>query len=148
MIRELTSIELPLCLQLAPLFFIEGLLPGEFKNEVFIKTWENLYSINIGKIHGAFNEEQLYGAIGGIIFPDPNTGDLIATEMFWYVMPEFRKGTVGLRLLNYFENWAIKEGAKRIIMVHLNSLQPDRLSMFYKKRGYSPIEIHYIKEVA
>lgn len=147
MIRELTLSELTLCLQIAPLFFMEGLLPGEFKNDVFIQTWEKLYSINIGKIHGAFNDNNLCGAIGGIIFPDPNTGDLTATEMFWYVIPDFRKGTIGLKLLNYFENWAIKEGAKRIIMVHLNNLQPERLSILYRKKGYLPIEIHYMKEV-
>lgn len=147
MIRELTFAELTLCLRIAPLFFIEGLLPGKFNEDVFIQTWEKLYSINIGKIHGAFNGDNLCGAIGGIIFPDPNTGEIIATEMFWYVAADFRKGTQGLRLLNCFENWAIKEGAKRIIMVHLNNLQSDRLSVFYKRKGYSPIETHYIKEV-
>src|SRR3989304_1594017 len=139
MIREITLPELSLCLEMAQSFF---------KEDIFIKTWESIYSFDMGKIHGAFyNDKQLCGCIGGIVYPDPNTGDLLATEMFWYVMPEFRKGTVGLRLLDCFENWAKQKKADKIIMVHLSNLQSDRISTLYKRKGYTPIETHYIKEV-
>lgn len=148
MIRKIISGELPLCLDIARLFFIEGKLPGNFNAEIFLKNWDYFYQEERGQIYGIFKESELCGGIGGIVFPDPNTGDIIATEMFWYVKPEYRKGIAPLKLLQYYEAWAIEKGAKRIMMVCLTLLQNNRLTKLYDRYGYKKIETHFIKEVS
>lgn len=43
------------------------------------------------------------GALGGLIAPNPYNPNLqFLIEMFWYVLPEYRKGRAGLMLLNKF----------------------------------------------
>lgn len=145
MIRLLEINELPLAYELGLEFYKEGKLPGALKKEVFISTWTRLISTKMGVIFGLF-DDKFIGMIGGFVFPDPNDGALVATEMFWYVDKQYR-GIGGIKLLKKFEKWAVSVKAKRLIMVHLADLMSDKLKRFYNKQGFSSTEVHYIKEL-
>ena len=80
------------------------------------------------------------------MFPDPNTGEMLATEFFWFVNPESRGS--GLKLLKVFEKWAKEKGCKKVIMVHLSDSMPEKIRNIYLRFGYKVAETHYIKEVA
>lgn len=127
-------------------FYAEGRLPGRFKPDVFERTWNKLLAAQIGSIFVLHHEQQPVGAIGGAVFPDPNDGDPVATEFFWFVTKEHR-GTGGVRLLDTFERWAKGMGARRLLMVHLQNLNPDGLRQFYERRGFQHVESHYLKEI-
>lgn len=146
-IRYVQSSELPLLFSMAENFWAEGKLPGQFKPEVFIRTWTTLMENNIGRILGYFKEDRIAGALGFILSPDPNDGEMVATEMFWFVLPSDRGGT-GLKLLHFYERLAKAAGAKRTIMAHLQGLNDEKLKHLFARRGYRPIETHYLKENA
>lgn len=146
MIRLLKISELPLAYNLGLKFFKEGNIFGKLKKDTFISTWTNLISKKIGTIFGLFRDNTLIGMIGGVAFPDPNDGELVVTEMFWYMDKQYR-GVGGIKLFKAFKKWAKAINAKRVIMVHLTGLMPKKLEQFYKKQGFSPIETHYIKEI-
>lgn len=126
-------------------FFAEGKLPGRLVPGVFCETWERLYAADMGVIFALWRDGGIIGAIGGAVYPDPNDGELVAMEFFWFVTAEARGR--GLALLSRFEAWAKERGAVRIAMIHLNNLQPARLCELYHRRGYREIETHYIKEI-
>lgn len=126
-------------------FHAEGKLPGRFVPEVFEHTWRTFLDAGVADIFVHEQDHHITGMLGAIIYPDANDGALVATEMFWYVAPEAR-GT-GLRLLRDFETWAQRRGAARIIMAHLHELMPEALTKLYLRRGYRPVETHYLKEV-
>lgn len=147
MIRELTPNDLEKASELGSKFWEEGHLPGEFKREVFVKNWETLFTIGMGTILGLFGDDgEPVGYLGLIFAPDLNSGDVTATEAFWYVDPTKRGN--GLKLLKAMEELAIKKGCKRLTMVHLNNLHPEQLGNLYRRWGYTPVETHYIKTLS
>lgn len=144
-IRALRVEELEKCIPIGEAFFAEGKLPGKFDGEVFCGNWRTYIESGIGAIFGLFMGEELAGVMGALIFPEPNSGEKQAMEMFWFVTPKARGR--GLSLLPKYEEWARAEGAKQICMAHLHDLQPERLKQLYERRGYRPMETHYLKEI-
>lgn len=143
MTRELHSNELKLCLDGGLAFFDEGKLPGKFDPETFLTKIGSFIDGGSGVVIGYFNDNVIRGAIGGIKYADIYTNDLVATEMWWFVLPQYRGGTAAMRLIRAFQTWAKASGCKRCSMVHLAGLQPERLKHVYESLGYSLTETCY-----
>lgn len=149
MIVTLTAegLNIPEFISLANEFYEEGRLPGKFTIEAFIHNWKNLISNDIGVIWIALSEGSIDGALGAMLYPDINSGELTAIEAFWFMTKEARSGKSALKLFKTFEAWARNMKAKRIIMAHLHNLTPEKLKRFYEAKGYKAIETHYMKEL-
>jgi GNAT superfamily N-acetyltransferase len=145
MVRALTVSDLPEAALLGPQFFAEGGLPGRFVPDVFSAKWGSLIEQGIGFILGLFRDGRIAGAFGGVVVEDLNSGDLVASECFWFVTPESRGR--GFELLLAYEAEARKRGAVRCSMIHLLSLQPEKLGELYERRGYKAVETSYFKEL-
>lgn len=144
-VRPVTIEELPQVVGVGFQFFKEGDLPGGFVPDVFIRNWTSLLSEDRGVFFGLFKEDRFVGGLGAVICPDLNNGQLMAVETFWYVQPQHRGR--GLRLLREFEKWAKERGARRVAMLHLLKLHPAEMNTLYKRLGYRPVEVNYIKEL-
>ena len=131
---------------LADEFYGEGNMPTDFVPEVFEKTWTNLFKAKIGVIFLLKSGEKIIGSLGAVKYPDPNSGEMIATEFFWFVNKESRGK--GLKLMKAFESWVAEQGIKKMIMVHLSGSMPEKLKSLYKRMGYNEMETHFIKEIA
>lgn len=142
MIKELQIEELKRAAEIGKQFFIESNLPGAIKPDIFDKNWRFLIGNGMGKIFAMYEGEELVGALGAIIAPDINDGDLCATEAFWFVT-EANRGA-GIKLLLYFVKYAKEIGCVRINMVHLFNEHANKLSKLYGKMGFKPIETHYV----
>jgi GNAT superfamily N-acetyltransferase len=129
-------------------FFNECELPGSFKLDVWKFNWAQLLTHNFGAMWVGMKSGVPAGFIGGILAPDINNGDIVASETFWYVLPKFRGSTIGVRLVNHFEVWARDMKAARIIMAHLADSMPEALKEFYERRGYRPRETSWIKDLS
>ena len=145
MIRPARVDELKTIANICQEFQTEGKLPGELIPKVFEATWSTCIEKGVGRIFLIDHDDELVGFLGGLLYPDPNDGATVATEMFWFVRKQYR-GKFGLRLMKEFEDWAIAEGAKRLMMVHLQTLNPEGLRKLYDRDGYKLIETHYLKE--
>lgn len=147
MIRCLTSEEVPLLIEGGREFFEEGKIPGGLRADHFIASWQSFIESKDGRILGLFSDGgELLGMLGFIVHPDMNNGDRIAVECFWFVRKPHRGQ--GLQLFEEFERQAKDMGAVRLAMIHLERLQPEKLSNLYERMGYTLIERHYVKEVA
>lgn len=145
-VRPLTVEEIPSLADMGAQFYAEGNLPGRFVPEVFVATWNTLYSLGVAEILGLFRDDgELLGVLGGIVSPDPNDGDLVAMEMFWFVRKEARGR--GLLLIDAYEKWARARGAKRAMMGLLKALAPEVLQKTYLRRGYSERETQFQKDL-
>lgn len=146
-IRALTVKELPLCLPFGEAFIDEKHLPGPFNADVFLRNWTTFLTSYPSVIFGLWKDEELIGGLGGMIFPDLNTGQSIGIEFFWYVGKEYRGSIGSARLVLRFKKWAKERGAVRWRMIHL--LDPDetassvKLAGFYEGVGLKPIEVGY-----
>lgn len=149
MIEQLTvkTIADPELLELGSTFFKEFHLPGRFIPDTFIKTWTKLLDLKMGAAWSYRLEGHLVGGIGGIIFPDPNDGQLVAMETFWFTHPSHRSGMASIKLYNTFEKWAIEMQARRIVMASLHNDYMMTLRNLYMRMGFKPLDITYVKEL-
>jgi GNAT superfamily N-acetyltransferase len=148
MIRLLDRSELPLCVGGGELFFTECQLPMQFKPEVFLERIGSLMDTGVAGVIGSFDQDgTIHGALAFSIYDDVYTGAKTATEMWWFVLPEHRGGTVAMRLIRKFESIAKLNGCERVCMIHLASLHNDRLSELYNAMGYQLIEHCYSKPI-
>ncbi len=132
-------------------FYEEKLLPGKFDASHFISSWENYFKVGIGTmwvLRGNFGSSPgIHGGLGALLYPDHYSGDVIASEAFWFVAKEHRGGTEGVRLIITLENWAREVGATRVMMAHIAGVTSEKLETFYGKRGYKKSEVLYVKEL-
>lgn len=144
-LREATVEDFPRMETCAREFFAASRFLNGFASDVFENTWTGLLAGDAGVIFLLEDEHAIHGALGGVAYPDPHTGELIATEFFWFVS-EGHRGQ-GLRLLKAFEEWARAKGCVQIRMAYLMDLMPSKLEMVYKRLGYVPAEVLYVKEL-
>jgi hypothetical protein len=144
---ELASLtDIPAVAELGEPFFREASAPGKFDRQSFIAAWNGLIGSGVGSVHIVRKDDRVTAAFGGVCITDFNTGDPVAMEMFWFADPADRS-IENLRLLRRFEEWAAAAGAKRVCMVHLKSINAERLERYYEKRGYVPLETYYWKDL-
>ena len=145
MIREATLEDLPLMEDAAKEFYASSKFLVGFNIKKFCEFWEGLLTTKIGIIYLLIEDRKVRGAIGGIAYPEIYCEGTTATEFFWFVEPYYRG--VGLELYKRFERWAKDNGCKQIRMVHLKDLMPEKVGAIYKRLGFTPIEVHYAKEL-
>lgn len=139
-IRRLGPWEEEDMLPLAEQFHTEANIGAEFHREACLANWQ---SLSTRVAFAMFDGEELAGILAGFIAPQFMTGVMLAQEMFWYVKPEHRRGTAGVRMFQEFEKWATEQRAYGIVMASLADNPP--VAELYKKRGYRHIESHYLK---
>jgi len=79
------------------------------------------------------------GMLALTTYPHPLSGDLIATEVVWWMEPEARGGRAALKLFAAGEAWARAQGATQLQMI----APSDKVGAFYERLGFGKIETHY-----
>jgi GNAT superfamily N-acetyltransferase len=93
----------------------------------------------------ALHEEAPVGIIAGAVHPFLlNNSDTVAAETMWWLDEPYRKGRMGLRLLDAFEYWA-KNVAHCSIAQMTRLKDSERIGKIYDKRGYVPAETIHCK---
>jgi GNAT superfamily N-acetyltransferase len=147
MIREAQVEDLPKLEPCAREFYTASHFLKNFDPERFVDMWTALLDSGAGAILLLTDEDtgEIHGTLGGVVYPEPYSGTLVATEFFWFVK-EARRGE-GLRLLRAFEAWARDKGCAQIRMAHLVDVMPAKLEKVYRRFGYTPAEVLYVKEL-
>lgn len=145
LIRPVTLDEVPRLLPGAQQFFDEGYLSGTLNEKHFVSALRGFISNGTGIVLAAIENDEFLGSIGGVVYPDYATGDLVAGELFWYV-PQEHRGIIGVRLLKAFEAEAKKHGAARVYMIHLTDTRSEAFKDFYTRSGYRLVENIFCKE--
>lgn len=145
MIRKVGTGELALLIPLGEEWFSSSGILGKFNGQRFRTVWTEFLGKDNSVIFGFETDTGIHGVIGGIFYPDINTGEQTANEFFWYVSPSYRGA--GIKLLKKFENWAKEHNCKKIRMTHLLEGKMDALEDLYRKRGYRAVEMTYEKGV-
>lgn len=117
----------------------------EFKIDVFVAGWEQIFKAGCGVIFLLMDGDVIKGTIGGVAFPDICHGRPVAQEFFFFVT-EGARGE-GTRLYREFERWAIERGCVQIRMGLLVDSMPEKLDVVYRRWGYRKIEVGYMKEL-
>ena len=117
-----------------------------------IDTYKSILEIYNGD-HGillvAEQDGQIVGITAGLVFSWYfNSSHKTGQELFWYVHPDYRKGTIGIRLLKELERQAKEKGATTFIMVSEELMgNHDYMEKLYHKLGYHNYESAYIRNL-
>lgn len=142
--KQLTAQEVPLMYPGGRMFLEEAKFPAPFSEESFGRTWRTLIVASLGEVWASMEDGKIVGAIGMAFLEDTFTGVPTAFEQFWWVHPDHRQSRLGLELWHKFEERARERGSKRMVMVHLASLNLQRM---FEKRGYRLAEQTFWKEI-
>lgn len=94
----------------------------------------------------AYEDEKIVGMLAGAIAPHIIAQHKTqAIEMLWWVHARHRQSKIGLKLLQAFEEWGDIHNVNFFVMAHYS--KTPELSTIYKRKGYTPIEVSYMKEV-
>lgn len=85
----------------------------------------------------------LIGMLGVMVYPHPMSGELMGSELFWWLDPDHRGN--GVWMLRRAETWATAAGAVRMQMMH--PVTKPRVGAIYQRVGYTPIETLYQKDL-
>jgi len=99
-------------------------------------------ALSLGVIFVADDAGLLVGMIAVARLPHPVTGDFYADELVWWVEPDYRRGSLGPRLIRRAETWARDHDLTLIQMVA--PIGTD-VGAFYLACGYVPVETAYQK---
>ena len=113
--------------------------------EYLTKRYKSLSQAGVGAVFVLKNQERIVGVFSCLKAADIFTGDALAIETGWFVLPEFRGA--GLKLLTAFDAWAKEQGCKRKALIHMEDSFPEALKKLYVRKGYSLVESHYVAEV-
>jgi len=87
------------------------------------------------------------GMIVGLASSTPFSDDKIASELAWWVDPEYRGTRGSIELVYAYEEWARRVGCKHVTMALLPSLTNPKVEAYYERLGYHKTEISYLKEL-
>lgn len=147
-IRNARPSDMKALCRMALSFYAVSCYAQNFKDDIgsFAATVADLATSGTGVVLVAESDGVICGMAGAMLIkpwfsPQHKTGQ----ELFWWVDEDHRKTRAGLSLMKALEAWAIECGCKTFSMCSTANLEPDRLAQLYKRLGYVPQDIFYIK---
>lgn len=123
-----------------------GLLTGDKEAQ---ESWNDVWVATIESGTGGIIAYEVDGEVAGVmcfhIGISPLDGVYQLSEVMWYLQ-ETHRGE-GMLLLTAAEELARAQGCKRVFMGHLADAKADRLGKIFKRRGFRPTEIYYLKDL-
>jgi GNAT superfamily N-acetyltransferase len=105
--------------------------------------------IETGIVLVAYDGERVIGLMLMVVGPMPfNPSTLCATELVYYVDPDYREGGTGLTLIKQAEKIAASKGVKYVSMIHLDSVVPEKAESIYNTMGYARTETLFTKDIS
>lgn len=146
--KRLSVEELPRIREIGREFTKAAKRKHPFNEQHFEAVWGTLLAIDIGVIfYEEDNEGKIIGVLAAFFNPDMFSGVLVAAETFWFILPEARGKHLSSSLLDAYEAEAKARGCADILMVALAELSPEIVGAIYTRRGFTPLEVIYLKEI-
>lgn len=89
---------------------------------------------------------QIEAMLAAVALEHPVSGEPYADELVWWVEPEHRGSSIGPRLLDLAEAWAVSNGLTMLKMVAPSG--STALAAFYVHMGYHAVETAYVKPLS
>jgi len=71
----------------------------------------------------------------------------IVQELWWWLTPEARGSGAGQMMFKEIERWAKEKNASALTMIALDDERVEKVSKFYRRAGFRPMERLFFKEL-
>lgn len=128
-----------------------GLLDG-FDSDFWCRYWGAMIRDGLGIVlyctPSGDSGERPVGMLCATVAIAHADGAIQVAEALWYMEDGYRKGALAGRMVGALEVFARGAGARRVAMTHLVDKTGVRLSRLFKRWGYAPFEVGYIKDMS
>lgn len=101
--------------------------------------------LTLGIILVAEVDAAIEGMIALVALEHPFSGEPFGDELVWWVEPGHRGSSIGPRLLDLAEAWAMSKG---LVMLKMVAPAGSDIHEFYTRMGYVPVETAYSKQLS
>lgn len=109
---------------------------------------DHIITTGLGIVILAEDENKnVIGAMAGMLYPHYFGNELQASDLFLFVIPQYRTGTTGARLMKHFEEEAIKRGASEVVLANSTGVEKDKVAKLFERSGYVHRGYVYTKNV-
>lgn len=144
MIRSATEDDFQSILDMSAKFWLETQFDEPFEPDHTVKMVRMAYDHGLLAVVDIDGER--VGFCAGIkSFILGSTKALCATELAWWLNPEYRGGKNGVALLLFMEELVKEQGIKYWTMVSMQSSMPEQVGKMYERMGYIHSETCYTK---
>lgn len=148
MIRRATVGDIPRMVELGERFHNESHYAQNgvtYSHEKMAASLGEMVGANSCVVLVAERDGETIGGAAAIANAPYMTVDVVATEIFWWMLPSERGHMDGIRLLMALENWAKNVGAKAFSMISLGAIEGGMVERIYQRLGYTMVERSWIK---
>lgn len=142
-IRLLTFWEVHDTMELARMFHAEAGFGAPFCPEAYQGTMSLPDVCAVGMFLHDGARVELVGALVGLVSRHFMTEDVLASELMWYVLPDYRGLGGAVSMVAMFEEAVRARGATACSMVELEKFLG--AGALYTRLGYLKTESHYLK---
>ena len=100
-----------------------------------------------GVVYLAENEGKLVGFIAGMAQRYFFSLRERATDMGFYVLPNYRGGSAAVRLIGALEDWAKERGLAEIYIGQTTAVDIEKTQKFYAHLGYKTVGFNTVKHL-
>lgn len=108
----------------------------EFERDIVAQNFFTRFYSRTGVIFIAERNTRMIGFITGKLTPYLFSSAKQVSEESWYVLPDFRGGMVGPKLLKYLQEWGVKQGARETIVAPGIKANSERITRLLEKMGF------------
>lgn len=146
MIREATESDFDAITKLASEFWQHTMFDDEFCCESVYNMVSTCHENEL--LFVAEVDQEIVGFAAGIVGALLGNGAVkVGTELAWWLNPEHRGGSIGIKLLKAIESKAQLLGVKYWNMAFMCSSMPDEVERIYQKLGYTKAEVVYTRRL-
>jgi GNAT superfamily N-acetyltransferase len=121
-----------------PLFDEAGRMSGHadtFSADYFFPYWRKLMGLKLARTW-----ETPGAALGALFVPETFTGLPTALVVFWWSLPEGRKGGASLQLLDAVEAVAREEKCAGLYVAGQVKMRREAMARLYRRKGFTEVE--------
>lgn len=136
LVRQATNADVPVGLEFARAMHLES---PRFSDITFSRSKAEALMCRLLDVGGAFVAEQngvLVGMFGGVVVEYMFSEERYASDLAVYVTPPYRGSSAFIRLVAAFEQWAISQNAREIILGVSTDVGTAGTLMMYERLGY------------
>lgn len=139
--------QIPLVLPLIQAFAHHADPHEPFCERDAMDSWELLLSTNRGVLLVGWQASRPIGMIGLSVRKNLYNDRWTAAELVWWVEPEARQSSMGIRLLDAAESWARDHRVASVMFGRFCDADGQRLDAVYQRRGFTPYGIGWRKKL-
>ena len=111
------------------------------------ETISQLVDIPQGFVRVACYNDEIVGALIGVVSGMPINSFTFSQEIMFWFEPEHRTGTTAHKLIDDYVSWSKEMQCDFARLSTLDELLGSRVGVLFKRKGFTPIETAYVKEL-